>query len=225
MIDGQYLEAGKVQSDKSWNVSLHQEGDHWRLGKQGNDGVLLKKRPGLQGPIDDAFMDRFVIVTPSGRMSRSKPDRWIRREQSRLQKEWREQFRGEPLSVSDVDFNASDWKDAHWILFGSPETNTLIKQIIPYLPIKWRLNEIVFGQYRFDAKRYVPVMVFPNPMNPEKYIVLNSGFTFRGYGSNATQVPRLPDYAVIDTNVRPNTETPGEIPLAGFFDEQWQLGY
>ena len=58
-----------------------------------------------------------------------------------------------------------------------------------------------------------------------KYIVLNSGFTFRGYGSNATQVPRLPDYAVIDTNVKPNTEVPGGIPLAGFFNEEWQLGY
>jgi hypothetical protein len=225
VIDGQRLETGKVQSDKSWTVSLHKEGEHWNIGKQGNAGVQLKKRPGLQGPIDDAFMDRFVIVTPSGRMTRSKPDRWIRREQSRLEKEWREQFRGEPLSVSDADFKATDWKDAHWILFGNPETNAMIKQIIPYLPIQWRMNEFVFGQHKFDDKRYVPVMVFPNPMNPEKYIVLNSGFTFRGYGSNATQVPRLPDYAVIDTNVRPSTESPGKVSLAGFFNEQWQLAY
>ena len=204
---------------------MHKEGDIWRTGKQGNAGVNLKKRPGLQGPIDDAFMDRFVIVTPSGRMRRSKSDRWIRREQFRLQKEWREQFRGEPLSISDGDFNISDWKDAHWVLFGNPETNLLIKQILPYLPIQWRGNEIIFGEHRFDDQRFVPVMVFPNPMNPGKYIVLNSAFTFRGYGSNATQVPRLPDYAVIDTNVRPNTEVPGGIPLAGFFNEEWQLGY
>lgn len=225
LIDGQSLEGANVLSDKSWNVTLHKEGDIWRTGKQGNAGVNLKKRPGLQGPIDDAFMDRFVIVTPSGRMRRSKSDRWIRREQFRLQKEWREQFRGEPLSISDGDFNISDWKDAHWVLFGNPETNLLIKQILPYLPIQWRGNEIIFGEHRFDDQRFVPVMVFPNPMNPGKYIVLNSGFTFRGYGSNATQVPRLPDYAVIDTNVRPNTEVPGGIPLAGFFNEEWQLGY
>ena len=100
-------------------------------------------------------------------MRRSKSDRWIRREQFRLQKEWREQFRGEPLSISDGDFNISDWKDAHWVLFGNPETNLLIKQILPYLPIQWRGNKIIFGEHRFDDQRFVPVMVFPNPMNPD----------------------------------------------------------
>lgn len=224
IINGQRLVAEKVQSDKSWNVSLCKKGDHWEMGNVGNTGVILKKKPGLQGPIDDAFMDRFVIVTPSGRMTRSKPDRWIRREQTRLQKEWRDQFRGNPLTVSDAEFDTKEWKDAHWILFGNPQSNGLIKQLLPYLPIQWRMNEIVFGEHRFDDKRFVPVLIFPNPMNPEKYIVLNSGFTFRGYGSNATQVPRLPDYGVIDTSIRPSTETPGGIPLTGFFNEHWQLG-
>lgn len=225
LIDKQALDADRVESDLSWKVSLRNQDGVWRVVHGENSGVLLKKQPGLQGPIDDAFMDRFVMVTPSGRMSRSTTDRWIRREQARLQQEWRDQFRGEPLSIADANFKTSEWKDANWILFGTPETNALIKQMLPYLPIQWRLDEVVFGEHRFDAKRFVPVMIFPNPMNPEKYVVLNSGFTFRGFGSNATQVPRLPDYAVIDTRVRATTEAPGGIPLAGFFNEQWQLGY
>jgi len=116
-----------------------------------------------------------------------------------------------------------EWKDANWVLFGSPETNALIKQLAPYLPIQWRSGNIRVGEQVFDDTRHVPVLIFPNPMNPEKYIVLNSGFTFRGFGSNATQVPRLPDYAIIDTRVRATTESPGGIVLTGFFDEQWQL--
>ena len=224
-IDGQTIIAERIQSDKSWNVSLFKQDSKWSLDRQGNSGIQLRKQPGLQGPIDDAFMDRFVIVTPSCRFPRDNAGRWIRREQLRLQEQWKEQFRGEALSVTDAEFNIAGWKDANWILFGTPETNAVLKQMVPYLPVKWRNGEVFFGDHRFDEKRFVPVMIFPNPMNPGKYIVINSGFTFRGYGSNATQVPRLPDYAVIDTRIRPNTETPGGLPLVGFFNEQWQFGY
>ncbi len=225
VIDNQPLVAQKIQSDRSWLSHFRMENGKWKATPKENTGVLLHKRPGLQGPIDDAFMDRFVMVTPSGRAARSTSDRWIRREQARLKNEWRNQFRGEALSVADNSFDPAEWKDAHWVLFGTPENNALIKQLLPYLPIQWRQGEISFGNYRFDDKRYVPVMIFPNPMNPAKYIVLNSGFTFRGFGSNATQVPRLPDYAVIDTRTRADSEVPGGIPLAGFFNENWQLNY
>ena len=46
----------------------------------------------------------------------------------------------------------------------------------------------------------MPILIFPNPLNPERYVVLNSGFTFREYDylNNARQVPKLPDWAVVD---------------------------
>jgi hypothetical protein len=56
-------------------------------------------------------------------------------------------------------------------------------------------------------------------------VVLNSGFTFREYDylNNARQVPKLPDYAVIDMRTPPSSCYPGKIAAAGFFDEGWQL--
>ena len=55
--------------------------------------------------------------------------------------------------------------------------------------------------------------------------MLNSGFTFREYDylNNARQVPKLPDYAVIDTSTPPDARYPGKIFDAGFFDDGWQL--
>ena len=83
------------------------------------------------------------------------------------------------------------------------------------------------GPYLFDAARHVPVMIYPNPLNPGKYVVINSGFTFRGFGSNATQVPRLPDYAVIDARTRAsedrgasNWQAFSMRPGSGGFDEK-----
>ena len=69
------------------------------------------------------------------------------------------------------------------------------------------------------------IMIAPNPLNKNRYVVLNSGFTFRefDYLNNARQVPKLPDWAIIDTTVAPDAKAPGKIVDAGFFDEQWKL--
>ena len=54
--------------------------------------------------------------------------------------------------------------------------------------------------------------------------MLNSGFTFREYDylNNARQVPKLPDYAVIDVDAPRTPRAPAAVVTAGFFDEQWQ---
>jgi hypothetical protein len=56
-------------------------------------------------------------------------------------------------------------------------------------------------------------------------VVLNSGFTFREYDylNNARQVPKLPDFAVIDVTTAPDERYPGRVVAAGFFDEKWEL--
>ena len=68
-----------------------------------------------------------------------------------------------------------------------------------------------------------PVLIYPNPLNPKRYVVLNSGFTFREYDylNNARQVPKLPDFAVVDIRSRRSRRAPGGIVDAGFFDETW----
>ena len=71
----------------------------------------------------------------------------------------------------------------------------------------------------------MPVLIYPNPLNPKRYVVLNSGFTFREYDylNNARQVPKLPDWAVVDVTRPPTSRTPGGHRDAGFFGERWEL--
>ena len=87
--------------------------------------------------------------------------------------------------------------------------------------MRWDADNLRVGVKNFPAARYVPVMIFPTPLNPQKYIVLNSGFTFAaaGSGSNANQTPKLPDFAVFDLDAPAAIR----VVLADFFDEQWRL--
>ncbi len=52
-VNGQPILAHLEKANGSWRISAEL------------DEAQLRKRPGLQGPIDDAFMDSFVFVGPS----------------------------------------------------------------------------------------------------------------------------------------------------------------
>ena len=100
-----------------------------------------------------------------------------------------------------------------------------MKRIANKLPIKWNADEIVVGKRTFPSKHHAIIAIYPNPLNPNKYVVLNSSFTYREYAylNNARQVPKLPDWAIVDLRTPPDMLWPGKIVDADFFDEQWQL--
>ena len=93
------------------------------------------------------------------------------------------------------------------------------------LPIKWSASELRVGSQTYALEHHVPVLIYPNPLNPKRYVVLNSGFTFREYDqlNNARQVPKLPDFAIVDVNVPVSSRASGGIADAGFFGEHWEL--
>jgi dienelactone hydrolase len=203
VIDGQSVPSHAPGSDGSWTAHLVRRNGNWTLG--GADAGLRKKH-GLQGPIDDAFMDSFIFVKPSGAASA-----WTKSEMDRAIREWRSQFRGEARVKMDTEVTAEDIAGSNLVLWGDPASNKLVARIADRLPVEW-------------APDRMPILIYPNPLNPERYVVLNSGFTFReaDYLTNSRQVPRLPDWAVVDTTVPPDAKTPGRIVSAGFFDEQWR---
>ncbi|MCA9267802.1 MAG: hypothetical protein KDA41_05000, partial [Planctomycetales bacterium] len=76
-----------------------------------------------------------------------------------------------------------------------------------------------------DAAHHAPALIYPNPLNPARYVVLNSGFTYREYDylNNARQTPKLPDWAIFDLRGPTTSQRAATIADADFFDEAWQL--
>jgi hypothetical protein len=191
----------------------------------------LKKRHGLQGPIDDAFLDGFLIVKPSRPALNPKVEAWTKHELDYASTEWRKIFRGVAPEKSDTNLTDADIADNNLILFGDPSSNAVLAKIADKLPIKWTKDSITLPAAGKDPAKTFPadahalIAIYPNPLIPKKYVVLNSGFTFRqaDHGTNSRQVAKLPDWAVIDLNIPPDDKAPGAIPAAGFFDERWQF--
>jgi dienelactone hydrolase len=225
-IDDDKLDAPRVFSDHSWECKLHKNKQgNWVVGARELGVHELVKRHGLQGPIDDAFVDSFLIVRPTGASSRTGVNRWAQAEMDRAITQWRSQFRGDARVKNDTDVTSDDIESANLILWGDEQSNALIKRVNDKLPIHWHGDSITADSKEYPAANHVPLLIYPNPLNPQRYVVLNSGFTFResDYSSNAKQVPRLPDWAVIDIRTPPDAVQPSKIESAGFFGEHWEL--
>lgn len=224
IIDGKKLEAPPVQTDRSWTAYFRRQGRSWKVvDNQVEEG--LRKRHGLQGPIDDAFMDSFIFVKPSGKALNEKTSTWFELESARAVDQWRKTFRGEARVTTEDKLTDAEIASNNIVLWGDMKNNRVLAKIMDKLAIGWNESEIRIGKKHFDADNHVLVMIYPNPLNPERYVVLNSGITFREYHyiSNARQVSVLPDYAVIDVNEPPSVKAPGKVVEAGFFNDHWEL--
>jgi hypothetical protein len=179
----------------------------------------LRKIHGLQGPIDDAFLDSFVVVRGSGPSWNRDADAYAQERFETFRSDFVKWLRGDIRVKDDTAVTANDIADSSLVLFGDPGGNRVTARVMAKLPIKWTEREIAVGEQRFPAAGHVVAMIYPNPLNPRRYVVLNSGLTFDPNrlrsGTESLFFPRLGDYAVIAAD--------GSVKTAGLFDENWQL--
>ncbi|MCX8488186.1 MAG: prolyl oligopeptidase family serine peptidase [Opitutales bacterium] len=223
-IDGQDIEAVRATSERSWTAKFSRVNGKWALSAGPDESVLAKKH-GLSGPVDDAFMDAFTFVAPTGPPLNAKVGGWVKSEMERAVFEWRRQFRGLAPVKNDAQVKDEDIAKSNLILWGDPSSNAVLAKIVAKLPITWTAEKLVVNGKTYAAGDHAPILIYPNPLNPQKYVVINSGFTYREYDylNNARQIAKLPDWAVIDLNTAPDTQNPGKVEDAGFFDEVWQF--
>lgn len=224
VIDGQHVAAAVPMSDGSWTAHFLRSGARWTSTERVEQPGLCK-RHGLQGPIDDAFLDSFIMVRPTGTPMVPVISHWVTAEQEHAITHWRRQFRGEPRVRDDVAITDADIAGNNLILWGDPGSNKVLARLAGRLPIRWSQDGVLLSNSRFASATHVLLMIYPNPLNPNKYVVLNSGVTFREYDdlNNARQIPKLPDFAVIDTTTPPDDRHPGKVVAAGFFGERWEM--
>src|SRR5262249_14395214 len=149
-----------------FSCSLVRTGDSWDLAAPSEPG--LRKRHDLQGPIDDAFMDSFVFVRPTGKGANPKFDEWAARESARAVEHWRRQFRGEAPGKDDTAITDADIAGSNLVLWGDTESNAVLKRISEHLPISWNRDRIKVGGREFPSAGHALILVYPNPLNPRR---------------------------------------------------------
>jgi len=207
------------QRDGRWQAVLPQKIEVDQLRKP-------QKTNHFQGPIDDAFTAPFLCVRGTGTPWHEATEEYARANLERFRKEWSKYFRGELPLKDDVEVEAQDIAGRHLVLFGDPASNSLIAQVLQGLPFTWTKDKITWNGKDYSASEHVPVLIYPSPLSPNHYVVLNSGHTFHAadfQGSNALLYPRLGDYAILKLIGYKKDPLNVKLCTAGLFDDFWRL--
>ena len=221
-IDGERFLVVDQEDRRGFQCDLARVEQQW---VQLESDLALRKRPGLQGPIDDAFCDRFLFVLPSRPARHGIVQRWLDREIRYSKSRWARLMRGNVRTVLDTELTDQQIADNHLVCFGDFVGNRYLYSVADRLPLKWDDKIVNVKGRKFDSARHAPVFCFPNPRNPKRYLVVNSGMTFREFSnvSNSRQIAMLPDWAVLDVSAEDDALLPGNVVAEGFFDENWKL--
>ncbi|NRA39679.1 MAG: hypothetical protein HRU15_16170 [Planctomycetes bacterium] len=216
-----------------WTVSFEQIDERkngridppWKQVATPQRGEGLKV-PGQSGPIADALHERNIMVLPEhsdkqGDKQGSEPSlmqRWC----DYLILDWQRDRRATPLHKHSAAVTDQDIADSHLFLYGTPETNPLMKKVLasPDFPLQWNADS---GWTLFDisSKSAVIGMIYPNPLNPQRYVVINGGWGFSGRsgGCHAT----LLDWAVIKLRYdKKHKWFEANTQQTGLFDGDWK---
>jgi len=231
VIDDQKVVGRAVgNSVANFNVYLQKRAGKWvsvlpqRLLTQ--QAQRPQKVHNMQGPIDDAFTDAFLCVRGTGKPWHEATQKYADARLERFGFEWSTYWRGQLPVKDDVDVSNEDIANRNLILFGDPSSNALIAQVLDGLPLDWSKEEICLAGKKAAADRHLPVLIYPNPLNPQRYVVLNSGHTFPTgdyLETNAMLFPRLGDYALLKLEGDGAQLQPAEVVTAGLFDEYWKV--
>ncbi len=229
-IDGQAIQAQAYQKANT-DLYLYLEKREGKWASVLPERLVLDRlrRPqkafGLTGPIDDAFTGPFLCVRGTGQPWHEATQRYAEANLQRFQDEWSKYMRGELPVKDDRDVTPEDIATRHLVLFGDPASNSLIEQMLPGMPLSWTREKVEFAGRSCNADSHVPILIYPSPLASDRYVVLNSGHTFRGadfQGTNALLYPRLGDMALLKL-------IPGKEPLAAdvsfadLFDDYWRV--
>jgi hypothetical protein len=195
-------------------VILEEREGAWRIADR---APVEGKRPGLQGPIDDAFSSPFLCVRGTGTPWNAEVQRWADATLNRFGEEWRFWFRGDLPVKDDTQVTEEDVRRRHLVLFGDPGSNPWIRKALPKLPLSWTREELRLRGKTYSAADHAPALICAGALAENRYVVLNSGHTFHPpeLKINYLFFPRLGDWGVMKVGEDAAVD-------AGILDENWK---
>ncbi|MBK7150418.1 MAG: extensin family protein [Sandaracinaceae bacterium] len=224
-VDGHEVYRGPREA-LGTHLQLARVGGTWRTGLLPHVAGRLEKRPGLSGPVGDAYFGRIVHVYGTQREGSTADLRAAAERGSRGFLLWGWDIRQEV--IPDTDAGQPQYRDATLMLYGAPGENAVLDALADRLPIRMDGAAVVVGQQRYAGADVGVRYIYPNPDNPAHYVIVSTGVN-AGVIRAASNLPEfLPDWFVYNQatvrNTQPRVAGRRNPEVAsGFFDDHWQL--
>ena len=185
------------------------------------------KTPQIAGPINDFTNTPFALVV--GTISTdSLMQKVIKLKTDAFVSWWKYTQKFEPRILKDTEVKDEDLKKYSLFLMGGPMENKVARQIAKSIPFDIKPTTISIQGKVFQAPNAVLEAVYPNPLNPERYIRLVAPTSYEGlffYNPNSMPLSDF-DYTITDgriTNPVTNGQEKGMGIASGHFDNNWKI--
>ena len=121
-----------------------------------------------------------------------------------------------------------DIKNYSLVIVGTIKGNSILKKAANYLPFKIKNKIISYNHNQVSGTTVALSFIYPNPLNPKRYIVVHTGTTVKALKGAITLPQLLPDYVIYDSSKAKRSRGyifGNDRPIidGGFFDTNWQF--
>lgn len=220
-VDGREVYSGS-RAALGHRLHLRRDAEGWALGFP-PDGRI--KRPGLSGPITDAYYGRMVHVYGTQRAEDTDDLRDAAERGARGWPLWAWNV-GQEV-VADTAVTEAMMKSAHVVLYGTPGSNAVLERIAGALPIRVEPDAVVVGTERHEGRHVGVRFVYPNPLAPNRYVIVQAG-TSTSIVKKGNKLPEfVGDWIVYDPQTvrgqQRRVQGPNRTLGEGHFDDAWRL--
>ncbi|HEY3378848.1 MAG TPA: PHB depolymerase family esterase [Armatimonadota bacterium] len=174
----------------------------------------LGKTPERAGPAADLYQTPFAIVQGT-----CAPDPLMRaacaQAAAALLARWEQEQHCRPRFLLDSDVTEADCRAYSLLLVGGAQDNLIAKRFAGNLPYTLTPSDITVDGHRFAAQDAALQLVYPNPLQRARYLVVLAATSPAGMQHVGTTL-RDVDFCISD-----GTSTPWL--AAGYFDNAWRL--
>lgn len=206
-------------------LHLSREGGAWHV-VDAIDRPADGKRPGVEGPIQDIWFDRFIVVYGTQDAGQ--------REANRLTAQrWKRHSPWIEIDMpvkADSEVTPDDLKGRSLVLIGNPASNLVTRQMEKDLAaagITFEPHALVFGERRFEGDQIGLSTARPSPFDPDHMVVLHAGVGAEGTLSARYLPDFVPDYVIYDDGMRAaygdRILGARQILAGGFYDARWRI--
>ena len=213
-----------------WNGSTHEmrfENGELRLTAPEYKPAAHQKNERLPGSMIDFTVTPFAVVVGTVSkdpemvaLCRKKADAFIHA--------WRDWQKQEPRVFVDTAIQDADIAKYSLLLIGGPDDNRVTAQLVRKLPLQIAADRIAIDGKSFPVKDAAVQMIYPNPLNPERYVWIAAGTSTDGMHFTNPNPQRLYDhwdYVIVDGRIPAYKQPASSLDtrvVSGMFDYNWR---
>jgi len=197
------------------------------LRAEGYASAALHKAPQLPGSMADFTVTPFAVVM--GTISKDAEMRELCSLKARtVAGYWRDWQKQDLRLFKDTEITDADLAKYSLMLIGGPEANRVTAKLAAKLPLKISSDQIVLDGKAFAVKDAAVQVLYPNPLNSDRYVLVIAGTSADGMFFSDPLDRELDawDYVIMDGRIpafRQQASPRQTRVVTGVFDRNWRF--